>query len=87
VGWLGSAVDDQADLVTVTLEQRTDPVVVSNVEAFQPESIKFALERMADMCRGGLGTKEGRSHVVVDADDIEALLDKEPDGFRSDESA
>src|SRR5512132_3319865 len=80
--------DGQLQILRVLREHSRDAFRVPNVELDPAELVSVALgEPLADRSGRGAWTEELRAHVVLQSDDVEALLDEVPHGLRADEAA
>jgi hypothetical protein len=81
-------VNDQLEGVLVVGEHAVQALAIADVQLDPPELAWVALgEPLADRPRRGLGPEELRAHVVLEADDVEPLLDEVLDGLGPDQPA
>jgi len=81
---LGGGVDDDVELLA--FHDRHYGGAVADVECLMAEVFAGAFEALAVPGGVAFGAEEVGSHVVVDAQDAEAHLIEEDDGFRTDET-
>ena len=86
VGGLGGGVDDQLDLARVLAEDAVDRGTVADVGVLPAELGVLGDQALGHMRGRGLGPEEAGPHVVLDADDVEALGDEVLDGLGADQT-
>jgi hypothetical protein len=82
---LSGGVNDEVEFLFV--EQVGDGGAVADVEGLVAEAFAGFFQPLAIPGGVALGTEKIGAHVVVDAEDVEAKVVKEDDGFGSDEAA
>ena len=84
---LGGGVDDQLDLRCRARRRSGRPRSRSRMSAFSQRNSGVRGDQPLGHVRGrGLGAEEARPHVVLDADDVEALGDEVPDRLGADQA-
>ena len=78
--------DDDRDVAAVAREQRAHGAFVADVGIDVRVIAQRRFEMVARPARRGVGTEEARAHVVVDADDAQALGRELARGFRADQA-
>ena len=86
VGGLGGGVDDQLDLAGVLAEDPLDRRRASRMSAFSQRNSECSATSRSVTCEvEDSGPKKLRPHVVLDADDVEALADEVLDRLGADQ--
>ena len=86
VGRLCRRVDHQGDVLAVPGEHGLDACRVANIDVVVAVGGHGRLEFATAPLGGGVVAEEGPPHVIVDADDVEALAAEEPHCFCADQA-
>jgi hypothetical protein len=84
---LRRGMDHQIDIDAALAKDLFNARPVANIDIEMAIAPSETLQQAIPIpCGGGVTAEEMRPHVVIDADDVEALLHEERDGFRSDQA-